>query len=317
MDNLKSNKLSLSSGFCLTCFALIVFMCCNMCSSHKQLKQTQGIIINSHRDHIKKVESYIKDYQTLLEDEYSKISFNSLKILDSLTHLPKNKQKVIAKDFYQGIIASMNSNYLNDASTIKQQFDIAYKELLLNQNNLDKLLELHYAELSNQQRSLTTWATVLSIIFLTFGFFAIFKIEESKKEANKLLHNIDRKCKVALEDLTKVDSEIFRNIQNSNNAISSLSKKETELEKIITSLNEKDTDISIKISNILEGCNSLEEHINRYTSTMNDRYQLRLNTTIDQGNKIIKEMKDKFDLLVKEFEEIKTNKEGGCNEKAI
>ena len=314
----KSDKISLSSAFCLTCFALIVFMCCNMCSSHRQLKETQEIIINSHREHIKKVESYIEDYQTLLENEYNKISINSLKILDSLTHHTKNKQKIIAKDFYQGILASIKAKYINDELTIKQQFDIANKELLLNQNNLNKLLELHYAELSNQQKTLTTWATVLSIIFLTFGFFAIFKIEESKKEAQRHLKNIEKKCKKTSDDLTEVNSSIFKNIQDSNKAISSLNQKEILIDNLIASLSDQENGIHSKVTRIMSECENLDKLIDKYTDSMNDKYQQRLNSTIENGNKVIQRINDDYEELVQKFRELEKNvKKENRDEKTI
>ena len=167
MDN-NRKKLNLSTGFCIasTLFMLVLFGI--MLLSHRRYISTQEAIKYSHTTHIKSVESYILNFNNLIEDEYGKIVVNTTKILDSLNNVPKRKQGVIEKDFYAGIISSIKANSLTDASTFNHQFNLAQKELLLNQQNLERLLELHYAELDNQQMTLTIWAAVLSIIFLTF-----------------------------------------------------------------------------------------------------------------------------------------------------
>lgn len=300
---IKKIKVSLSGGFCVASILFVLTILGIMYLSHRKYMSTQNAIKDSHRTHIQRIESYVSDFNSLIEDEYGKIIVTTTKIIDSLNNVPRKRQHVIEKDFYTGIIATIKSNSLNDVSTFNHQLNLAQKELLLNQQNLERLLELHYAELDNQQITLTIWAAVLSIIFLTFGFFAIFKIEETKKEAKAYLDDTENKCKEISNKLTDVNSKIFQNIQTSNDAQASLSQKEKEITDLITSLSKGENDVKNKIAGILKECDNLEDLINNHTKSMNEGYQLRLNSTIEQGTKIIQQMKDKFDALAQKHEE--------------
>lgn len=68
------------------------------------------------------------------------------------------------------------------------------------------MLSLHIDKIDNDYSIVGIWGAVLSIIFLTFGFFAIFKIEESRAEANKVLTDVRQKGNDITEGIqNKVD----------------------------------------------------------------------------------------------------------------
>ena len=46
----------------------------------------------------------------------------------------------------------------------------------------EKMLELHLNKIEHEYTNITMWASVLTIIFLVFSFFSLFKIEQSRKE---------------------------------------------------------------------------------------------------------------------------------------
>ena len=50
----------------------------------------------------------------------------------------------------------------------------------------EKMLELHLNKIEHEYTNITMWASVLTIIFLVFSFFSLFKIEQSRKEIEDL-----------------------------------------------------------------------------------------------------------------------------------
>ena len=293
MDN-NRKKLNLSTGFCIasTLFVLVLFGI--MLLSHRRYISTQEAIKYSHTTHIKSVESYILNFNNLIEDEYGKIVVNTTKILDSLNNVPKRKQGVIEKDFYAGIISSIKANSLTDASTFNHQFNLAQKELLLNQQNLERLLELHYAELDNQQMTLTIWAAVLSIIFLTFGFFAIFKIEESKKEAQDHLKITETKCNEIIGQIESNNTDLQAKLTRLDNSSTSYDKKVEEINTLLNALKTSEENIKQRTEDIVQGYDNIDSKLQDALNKIDKEYRLRFEQKEQSLNKIIEKLMKRF-----------------------
>lgn len=290
----KQKKLTLSLGFCMasTLFALVLFGI--MFLSHRKYIKTQESIKYSHATHIQSVESYIEDFNKLIEDEYEQIVVNTTRILDSLNNVPRKKQGVIEKDFYAGIISSIKANSLTEASTFNHQFNLAQKELLLNQQNLERLLELHYAELDNQQMTLTIWAAVLSIIFLTFGFFAIFKIEESKKEAQDHLTITETKCNEIIGQIESNNTDLQAKLTRLDNSSTSYDKKVEEINTLLNALKTSEEIIKQRTEDIVQGYDNIDSKLQDALNKIDKEYRLRFEQKEQSLNKIIEELMKRF-----------------------
>lgn len=290
----KQKKLTLSLGFCIasTLFALVLFGI--MFLSHRKYIKTQESIKYSHTTHIQSVESYIEDFNKLIEDEYEQIVVNTTRILDSLNNVPRKKQGVIEKDFYAGIISSIKANSLTEASTFNHQFNLAQKELLLNQQNLERLLELHYAELDNQQMTLTIWAAVLSIIFLTFGFFAIFKIEESKKEAQDHLTITETKCNEIIGQIESNNTDLQAKLTRLDNSSTSYDKKVEEINTLLNALKTSEEIIKQRTEDIVQGYDNIDSKLQDALNKIDKEYRLRFEQKEQSLNKIIEELMKRF-----------------------
>ena len=290
----KQKKLTLSLGFCIasTLCALVLFGI--MFLSHRKYIKTQESIKYSHTTHIQSVESYIEDFNKLIEDEYEQIVVNTTRILDSLNNVPRKKQRVIEKDFYAGIISSIKANSLTEASTFNHQFNLAQKELLLNQQNLERLLELHYAELDNQQMTLTIWAAVLSIIFLTFGFFAIFKIEESKKEAQDHLKTTETKCNEIIGQIESNNIDLQAKLTRLDNSSTSYDKKVEEINTLLNALKTSEENIKQRTEDIVQGYDNIDSKLQEALNKIDKEYRLRFEQKEQSLNKIIEELMKRF-----------------------
>lgn len=230
----------------------------------------------------------------MIEDEYEQIVVNTTRILDSLNNVPRKKQRVIEKDFYAGIISSIKANSLTEASTFNHQFNLAQKELLLNQQNLERLLELHYAELDNQQMTLTIWAAVLSIIFLTFGFFAIFKIEESKKEAQDHLKTTETKCNEIIGQIESNNIDLQAKLTRLDNSSTSYDKKVEEINTLLNALKTSEENIKQRTEDIVQGYDNIDSKLQEALNKIDKEYRLRFEQKEQSLNKIIEELMKRF-----------------------
>ena len=230
----------------------------------------------------------------MIEDEYEQVVVNTTRILDSLNNVPRKKQGVIEKDFYAGIISSIKANSLTEASTFNHQFNLAQKELLLNQQNLERLLELHYAELDNQQMTLTIWAAVLSIIFLTFGFFAYFKIEESKKEAQDHLTITETKCNEIIGQIESNNTDLQAKLTRLDNSSTSYDKKVEEINTLLNALKTSEENIKQRTEDIVQGYDNIDSKLQDALNKIDKEYRLRFEQKEQSLNKIIEELMKRF-----------------------
>lgn len=304
----KQEKLSLSVGFCIASTLFVLILLGIMLLSHRKYINTQESIKYCHTTHIQSVESYIEDFNKLIEDEYEQIVVNTTRILDSLNNVPRKKQGVIEKDFYAGIISSIKANSLTETSTFNHQFNLAQKELLLNQQNLERLLELHYAELDNQQMTLTIWAAVLSIIFLTFGFFAIFKIEESKKEAQDHLELTETKCNEIIDNIESNNKALQAKLTRFDNSSTSYDVKVAEINALLKALKTSEEDIEQRTKDVIQGYNNIDSQLQDAFNKIDTEYRLRFEQKEQTVNKII-------EVLMKRFNDISADNLSGkaCN----
>lgn len=287
-------KIGLSGGFCIASTLFILTILGIMYLSHKKYMSTQEAILNSHKTHLQSVESYVSDFNNLIADEYGKIVINTTRIIDTLNNVPSKKQYIIEKDFYAGIIAAIKSNSLNDESTFNHQLNLAQKELLLNQQNLERLLELHYAELDNQQMTLTIWAAVLSIIFLTFGFFAIFKIEESKEEAQAHLEDTANECNKIISEIQSNDQRLQNKLTKLDDSTSQYDETVKEINVLISSLKLSEDTIKNRTESVNHKYNDIDSKLENIFTKIDTEYKLRFEQKEQNMNKLIEQMMKEF-----------------------
>ena len=84
------------------------------------------------------------------------------------------------------------------------------------------LVALHIDKIDNDYSQIGIWGGILSIIFLIFGFFAIFKIEETKAEAKNTLEDVKVQKEKASAEIKEVQeqagqvNESYNSIRQSN-----------------------------------------------------------------------------------------------------
>ena len=182
-----SNKNPIVYWFCGIIALTLTILIGYLCHSTKILRESQEQIVTAHVRHIADVDSLFCGM----------------------------KEVVLSND--TGVIA--NASIL--LSQLHKDSALFKREILLSQEEMCNLVELHMDKIENDYAQIGIWGGVLSVIFIIFGFFAIFKLEETKSEARAILN-----------DITKQGDE-------ANKQIGELQSQASELNGIINSLKQE------------------------------------------------------------------------------
>lgn len=234
--------------FCVVIVAIVLILTGYLFLSTKALKKSQANIVNEHVRHIMKTDSIFYDMKSI----------------------------ILSKD------TGVNSKAQILLSQLQRDSSLFRREVLLSQEEMNNLVSLHIEKIEDDYAQIGIWGGVLSIIFIIFGFFAIFKLEETKSEAKDVLKNIkDQELNATkkiseLQDQASSLNSILSTIKNdSNSFIADKSKEIDTLKQGIVKMNsEAETNLRI-IENLLT---DLE--------TKSKQYQLSLETMTSYINQL-------------------------------
>ena len=150
--------------------------------------------------------------------------------------------------------------------------ELTFKEEMSN------LVALHIEKIENDYAQIGIWGGVLSVIFIIFGFFAIFKIEETKADAKDVLSNVKKQGLNASIEITKLQDQatnlnsfLATIKQNSDSFISNKTEEFDTLIQDIVKMHDESTKNIERISNLL-----------KEVETKNTQYQWSVETMSTQ-----------------------------------
>lgn len=165
-----------------------IFAMCNLNSSQDKIK-------NYYLEHIERVDSL-----------YCKLGSNNKAILSTYM---------------------LDSVYNNDIELLYAEYDKVLREDSLRLCNERALLEmqtksminLHLNKVEHEYSNLTIWAAILTILFLVFSFYSIYKMDELIQQGNDGVKDI-RSLKKSSEDIIeKLEATSKSEIEKTQNKI--------------------------------------------------------------------------------------------------
>lgn len=232
--------------FCFCGCIIIVFLSLIAYLWHTSnvLKNSQDKIINEHIYHIATVDSIFNELKTAILSNDSVMIENAPLLFSQL-----QKDSVLLR-----------------------------RELLLSQEEESNLVELHIDKIDNDYSQIGLWAGILSIIFLIFGFFAIFKIEETKINAQNILDDVreqEQKVKNEIKELETQAIQVnntYKDIKQGNEAV--ISDYRNSLEKIIANTKTHNTQAIEKIKRIDQLLVEVESKNKQYGTSIKQMNEL-------------------------------------------
>lgn len=176
--------------FCGVIIVILIILITYLCHSATIFKESQEKIVNEHVNHVMKIDSIFYDIKTVILSNDTGTIVNSQELLSQL------------------------------------QCDSALfrREVYLSQEEMNNLVALHIEKIENDYAQIGIWSGVLSVIFIIFGFFAIFKIEESKTEAKNVLSSVKEQGDNAINDVKEQKKKALEEVEKLKNSALELGK---------------------------------------------------------------------------------------------
>ena len=209
----KHNKLTNPTVlyFCITFVITIIVLISYLSCSLMTMKDSQKAIVNEHINHVARIDSIFYGMKNIILSNDTNVIANSQALLNQLH---------------------------NDSAMFR-------REVLLSQKEMNSLISLHIDKVENDYAQIGIWGGIISVIFIIFGFFAIFKIEETKTEAKTLLNDIEeqgKKVSNKINNLQEQASELNNFLNSTKLEYNTfLADKTKEFETLIKDI--KDLDI--------------------------------------------------------------------------
>ena len=204
-----------SACYCFVILFIVIMFGSFLCNSNSNLKVSQAKIISVFEFTQNQTETNIK---TFIRD--------SEKHRNNLHDCVDKQLRIIAatkigdKDSVTCVVAGLYSRLEADVSELRIQNEIISRtstdsltrkyEAMINNQVTEKLLDLHLSKIEHEYTNITIWAAILTVIFLIFSFYSLFKIEQSRGEIEQLTN-----------DGRVISNSIYSQLERQNQSITS------------------------------------------------------------------------------------------------
>lgn len=210
-------------GFCI---AFGIFLVCANC----EFRKSQEKIKQSYEEHIKKADSLYLDIISYKNEYISHISDANATILtDSLIRLTLGPKQRLSAEQYNRLHALLITQF-EEIKQLHEKYDgkiqrdslqlMTERQLL--EGQVKTMLDLHLNKIEHEYSNITLWAAVLTILFLVFSFYSIFKMDSLVHQGNEGVREI-RKLSLegekTIQDVTNKGETLIANSKEKINQL--------------------------------------------------------------------------------------------------
>lgn len=264
--------------------------------SHYSLKQSQEQIRKDYIAHIQKADSlYIHwtEYNNAVIQNSQKV--NSAMLADSIIKLTLSNRYRLSRNQYNSFISVLNSHFAK-MDSLHKQYDgkLLRDSLRLNterellEGQTQTMLELHLNKIEHEYSNITMWGAVLTILFLVFSFYSIYKMDELIQQGNegvKEIKNLKKEGKQNLDQLKKEKDDVVNNMQG-------------QLNETVTAMNNIQKQIEIQFQDAVKNLTSAQKGLVFEGEKMLDDFRMQIYDIIEKNNDILGQKQQEFDDLV-------------------
>lgn len=271
-------------GFCI---AFGIFLVCANC----EFRKSQEKIKQSYEEHIKKADSLYLDIISYKNEYISHISDANATILtDSLIRLTLGPKQRLSAEQYNRLHELLITQF-EEMKQLHEKYDgkiqrdslqlMTERQLL--EGQVKTMLDLHLNKIEHEYSNITLWAAVLTILFLVFSFYSIFKMDSLVHQGNEGVNEI-RQLKRDGDEVIQGISKNGEKILKENNA--AIEKAKSDLSDFI---NNQQQIVSKSVGVLAVSVSQID---NKYNEALNSKLE-ELNTYIAELQKLISEQKGK------------------------
>ena len=272
------------------CLFVVVFIVA-LRNTNKVFRSSQEDIKRVYSEHVFKADSICNDiivYHRKYSDQVA--SINSIMLTDSLVKLSIGDGKKLSKDQFESL-SLVITKYFDGMERIHEQYDSKMRhdslllcmERQLLEGQTKTMLDLHLDKVEHEYSNITLWAAVLTILFLVFSFYSIFKMDELVKRGNEgveKIHQLKDEGEMTISRIKIRGRRIINNTKQgieeqqkiANETYASLLSQNEDLQK---RLQEAESRFNNKADEIIEAFrNHLDELIKNYEANLGNHEEL-------------------------------------------
>ncbi len=206
------------SGFCIAFAVYLVLANIAFRNSQESIKQ-------SYAQHIAKADSLYWDMISYNKDYVSHVSdVNATILSDSLIRLTLGQKQRLSTEQYNRLHELLSTQFA-EIERLHNKYDtkIHRDSLLLItegqvlEGQIKTMLDLHLNKIEHEYSNITLWAAVLTILFLVFSFYSIFKMDSLVHQGNEGVREIRK--------LSSDGEKTIQRVTEKGNALISNSKE--------------------------------------------------------------------------------------------
>lgn len=219
---------------------------------------------------------------------------NNTVFRDSIIKSTLSNTYRLSRTQYNNLILVLNSHFAKIDSLHRQYDDKLLRDSLrlntereLLEGQTKTMLELHLNKIEHEYSNITMWGAVLTILFLVFSFYSIYKMDELIQQGNEGVKDIKRLKKEGDDSITCVKTENNEQIK----------KLKEETEKIIKEHREKLEGMS---SNFSAQQNDLYKRANEYLNGLRKNSDEQSQKILSEYNIILQEQSKAYTQKINE-----------------
>lgn len=191
--------------FCVLMFLILIYAGVSSHLSRKQFHESCHLLCQKYEEH---VEEITQDYHQWQEDRVHNSNVLSKRIenlVDSLSKLPVRSQIYLSNALHKELTELLYlGDHLGDSDTHHEMANFM-NEVSIIQDRIVTHLQLHLDKIDRGYSAMEIWAAVLTVIFLVFSFYSLFKMEDFIKQGAEGVREI--------KDLKEDSDEYLKDIK--------------------------------------------------------------------------------------------------------
>lgn len=301
-----------------------------LCYSSYTLNLSQKRIKDYYINHINKTDSLcfsISAYNTALIENIQKA--NNALLADSLIKYTLGSKQKLSENQYKDL-STIISNYYNQSIKIQEQHQSKLSrdslqfnaERTLLEGQTKAMIDLHLTKIDHEYNNITMWAAILTILFLVFSFYSIFKMDELIQQGREVVKDIKRLKKVGDDSIAYIKAKNNEQITKLKEDTEQIIKEHREkLEGISSNFSVQQNDLYRRADEYLNGLrrnsdeqsqkilseyyNILQEQSKTYTQKINEKtegFESKL-ASIGEFTIALQQVKEKLDSYLNDVKE--------------
>jgi hypothetical protein len=170
-------------------------------------KTRQQKIIDTQNNQLSKLDSIMGSFYTQSMQLSKDTAYYKL-LIDSLSKSKNNKQAYadsIVKSVISAAIRTQNNRELTDQ--LRKDSIFVHTQIGQIQNDTKNQLSLEFNKLQNEYFTLQLWGGILTIVFLIFTFYSLFKTDDLMKQGRDSVNDIFSLKKEGLKEFKEINDQ--------------------------------------------------------------------------------------------------------------